>query len=142
MVPGKFYDSADLINNLTGNAPSTASSAARLADRTYDLSNLNRFIDGRAAVKQAVVKILNTERFRCPVYSADYGIEFDELIGLDCDYVCVQSERRICEALVADERINEVSDFNFTVGRGVIHVSFTVHSVFGEFNSGGEFVYV
>jgi hypothetical protein len=132
MLPVGFYESADSINDDFG---------AEFSDKTYDLSNMNRFIEGKEAVRQAVIKILSTERFFCPVYSTDYGFEFHDLIGLDCDYVCVMLEQRITDALVADERITEVSDFDFSIKKNVIFASFIVHSIYGEFDSRKEFVY-
>ncbi|MCL2071238.1 MAG: DUF2634 domain-containing protein [Oscillospiraceae bacterium] len=125
MIPGRFYDTVDEIISDTASRRST--------DRTYNLENMSgRIIDGREAARQAVVKILNTERFRYPVYSTDYGIELADLFGMDCNYVCVELERRISEALSVDNRIIRASDFSFTVAKNVVYVSFTVHTVFGD----------
>jgi hypothetical protein len=126
MLPEKFFDLAE--------QPQNENNAA-LADKTYDLNGFTRLIDGINAVKQAVMKILNTERFRYPVYSADYGVELESLFGRDCDYVCAELERRIAEALTADERITAVDEFAFVVRRGVVFASFIVHTVYGDFES-------
>jgi hypothetical protein len=134
MLPEKFYEAAD--NALNENLSLVH------CDKTYNLSNMTGFIDGREAVSQAVVKILNTERFMNAIYSSDYGIEIVDLIGKDCDFVCVESERRITEALTVDERITGVSDFKFDVKKSVIFISFTVHTIFGEFKANMEVVYV
>jgi hypothetical protein len=135
MLPMGFYDFADEVN---GNA-----SGREYSDKTYNLDSMSGdgsgvsvgsgvFIGGREAVSQAVVKILNTERFRYPIYSTDYGIETDDLFGMDCDYVCVELERRISEALLADNRIIRVSGFSFTTGKNVVYASFIVYTMFGE----------
>lgn len=90
-------------------------------------------IDGLEAMEQAVYKALLTERFQYLIYSADYGIETLDLYGQPVSYVCPELERRITEALVCDERVSDVTDFVFeTSKRGAVHVSFTVHTVFGE----------
>ena len=83
--------------------------------------------DGEDAVKQAIYKILNTERYDYPVYSDDYGIEIKDLIGMPDDYCMSELERRIKEALLRDDRIDDVSDFLFKIPKkGMIHVTFNV----------------
>lgn len=93
-------------------------------------------IDGIDAVRQAVFKILNTERYRYPIYSWDYGVKLDGLFGEPFDYVCAELQRRIAEALECDDRIAGVEGFNFTRKKGgVIFVEFIVRSVYGTFES-------
>lgn len=136
LLPEGFFDKADELEA----QESLQETEKEQSSRTYDLVNMKRFIDEREAVSQAVVKILSTERFRESIYSTDYGLELEDLIGLDCDYVCVELERRILEALIADERISDVSDFDFVVKKNRIHASFTVHTVYGDFDAEREFV--
>ena len=119
MTPKNFYNTIDKVDN---------DDFIKYFDKTYKLTNLRNFIDSREAVKQAVTKILNTERFKYPIYSSDYGVELDDLFGMDCDYVCVELERRISEALLVDNRIDAVTDFNFVVKTNVIFASFVVHT--------------
>lgn len=84
------------------------------------------------AMKQAVFKILNTERYRYIMYSWNYGIELIDLYGQPITYVCPELERRITEALMQDKRIEDVTDFNFDLPKqGVVHTSFLVHTIFG-----------
>lgn len=91
------------------------------------------------AVRQAVYKILQTERYEYLIYSGDYGIELKDLYGQPVSYVCPELERRITEALLWDSRIEGVEDFSFdTSVKGVVKVSFTVTTVFGEINSEQE----
>ncbi len=93
-------------------------------------------VDGIEAVKQAVFKALNTERYRYPIYSWDYGVELDDLFGEPFDYVCAELERRITEALECDDRIVGVDGFNFTRKKGgEVFVEFIVRSIYGTFNN-------
>ena len=46
--------------------------------------------DGLEAVKQAVYNILNTERYRYIIFSWNYGVELQDLIGKSMDYVMVE----------------------------------------------------
>ena len=90
-------------------------------------------VDGLEAMKQAIFKILNTERYQYPVYSWNYGCELLELFGKPVTYVCPELERRITEALTWDERISKVTDFAFDLSqKGAVRVSFTTHTIYGE----------
>ena len=97
-------------------------------------SNLIRgYTAGQEAMKQAIFKILSTERYQYMMYSYNYGIELLDLYGEPVSYVCPELERRITEALTWDERITSVSDFEFNIPRkGVVHVTFTAHTIFGD----------
>lgn len=90
-------------------------------------------VEGLEAMKQAIFKILNTERYQYLVYSWNYGSEFQDLFGMPVTYVCPELERRITEALTWDKRIKEVTDFSFdTSQRGTVIASFTVHTIYGD----------
>lgn len=91
--------------------------------------------DKLEAIKQTVFKILNTERYAYLIYSWDYGIELIDLYGQPPVYVCAELERRITEALIQDDRITGVDEFEFDTSKnGVVSVSFTVHTLFGNLN--------
>lgn len=96
-------------------------------------SNLIRgYADGQEAMKQAIYKILNTERYQYVMYSWNYGIELLDLYGEPVSYVCPELERRITEALTWDDRIQTVDNFEFNISKkGEILVTFTAHTVFG-----------
>lgn len=97
------------------------------------------YTDELEAMRQAVYKILMTERFRYIMYSENYGIETVDLYGREVSYVCPELERRIIEALTWDERIDGVDNFSFdTSVKGVVHVFFTVHTVFGDIDAERE----
>lgn len=101
--------------------------------------NIRGYIDEMEAVKQAVYKILSTERYQYIMYSGDYGIELLDLFGEPASYVCPELERRISEALTWDDRIESVSDFKFDLRqKGAVVVSFVVHTIFGEFSAQRE----
>ena len=93
------------------------------------------FVDGIDAMKQAIHKILNTERYDYLIYSWNYGIELKDLFGEPLPFVQSELEDRITEALTQDDRIDSVTDFEFTFpGRSAIHVAFTVNTIFGRVN--------
>ena len=95
--------------NLDGGRPTT---------RTYhlDLENKRlgrRIADTVEAMNQAVFLILSDERFSYKIYSEDYLVELEELIGKRRGYVEADIRRRLEEALFQDDRITGVRDFNF-----------------------------
>ena len=91
------------------------------------------YTNGREAMKQAIYKILNTERYQYVMYSWNYGIELLDLYGEPVSYVCPELERRITEALTWDDRIQSVDNFEFNISKkGEILVTFTAHTVFGD----------
>lgn len=85
------------------------------------------------AIKQAVFLMLNIERMDYEIYSDDYGIELDELIGEPMQYVLSELKRRIKECLLYDDRISSVDDFKFEVAGASVHATFSVYTIFGEF---------
>ena len=84
-------------------------------------------------VKQTIYKILNTERYKYLIYSWNFGVELSDLIGEPIDYVLSEVERRITEALLQDDRIESVTDFEFdTSKKKEVVCTFVVHTIFGE----------
>lgn len=108
------------------------------ASRDYRLagSHLSGEVEGIEAVAQAVYFILNTERYAYIIYSWDYGIELEDLIGQELGYAIPEIERRVSEALAMDERIVEVEDFSFDTSiPGTVHATFTVVSIYGDISA-------
>jgi phage baseplate assembly protein W len=90
------------------------------------------YTDEQEAMKQAIYKILNTERYKYVMYSWNYGVELEDLFGEPVTYVVPELERRITEALTQDGRIQEVTDFEFdTSKRGTVHVTFVANTKYG-----------
>lgn len=89
--------------------------------------------DGLEAVRQAVEIALDVERFRWTIYSANFGSELDELIGQDEALITAEIPRLVEGALSQDDRVVQVDGYRFTrTGPSSMHVSFTVHTVFGD----------
>ena len=87
---------------------------------------------GLAAMRQAVDIILNTERFRWQIYSPNFGVELEEMIGEEYDYVTSEIARRVEDAFSTDSRVLSVGNFVFTdQGQGVLKCVFDVSTIFG-----------
>lgn len=105
---------------------------------THRMDREKEYIKGKTdeieAMKQAVYKILMTERYGSIIYSGNYGIELADLFGQPVSYVCPELERRITEALLWDSRIENVTDFRFDLSKkGVVAVRFKVQTAYGTF---------
>ena len=107
------------------------------ATQTYlmniESNRIRGYTDDLDAVRQAVYKILNTERYENVIYSCDYGSETYDLYGEDDTYVIPELQRRIEDALSIDERILECIDFSFEKNqKNAILVKFTVSTIYGD----------
>ena len=105
--------------------------------KTYMLDIENNTIegvcDGKKAVEQAIYLALKTERYKYVIYSANYGSEFEELYGKQMSYVTSRLKSVIEEALLADDRIKSVYDFQISrIDKNSLKVSFTAETIFGD----------
>lgn len=104
------------------------------ATETYKLSDteIKGRIDGIEALKQAVYKMLNTERYEYPIYSFSYGIQLEDLLGKDMPYVKIELKRRLTECLMQDDRITSVENFAYTSSGDTLTCTFDVKSIYGN----------
>lgn len=105
--------------------------------RTYAVNwqtgRVSGFVDTTDALKQAIYKILQTERFAYLIYSWNYGFEANRLIGQSAAFLRSEIQRLVTEALLADDRITAVENFKISItGKRQAAVEFTAVSVFGE----------
>ena len=102
------------------------------SNRTHkiDLSanRINGYVNDLEAIVQTIYLILSTERYQYIIYSWDYGIELLDLYGQPMPYVMSELPRRIKEALTQDNRIKDVTDFEFEKRGNHLHVTFVVIS--------------
>ncbi len=90
-------------------------------------------VDDLEAIQQAVLKIINTERYEYEIYSWDYGIEIQDLYGKPVPYVMSELKQRIIDALTADDRIDSVDDFTVErVGKNILNCTFKVITIQGD----------
>lgn len=72
--------------------------------------------DGYDAVKQAVEIILNVERYRWQIYQPASGMQWEGLVGQDAGYVATELQRRLQDALLADDRIIGLKNYEYSIG--------------------------
>lgn len=110
---------------------------------TYKLDlqtgRIGRKIDGLEAAIQAVTKIFMTERYAHVIYSGDYGVELESLIGKEFEYVESDIRRRLEEAVTPDDRIQGITDLTTErSGKNNLIVNCTVQTVDGAFTISTE----
>lgn len=113
-----------------------------MPSKTYYINrNTNRisgYIDDKDAIIQAIYLILSTERYESVIYNWYYGTEFDSLVGKDRDFVKSELKRRIAEAILEDDRILDVTDFDISFNKDVANVVFLVETNIGGININWE----
>lgn len=96
------------------------------------------FSDDLESMKQVIYLALNTERSTYLAFSDDYGVELADLVGMPLSYIMAEAERRIIEALTWDTRIESVDGFEFENAGRTVHITFTVHTNFGDIDAESE----
>lgn len=94
--------------------------------------------DGYDAVKQAVEIILNVERYRWQIYQPTSGMQWEGLIGQDTGYVASELQRRLQDALLADDRVTGLDNYTYSATGQTMTVSFTVRTIYGDIETGTE----
>ncbi len=91
-------------------------------------------VTGKEALKIYIVKALKTVRYRYPIYSWDYGCEIEDILGKTFSKEVIESEikRMIIDALIYDDRIEEVGGFEVELDDEQLRVSFRVKTVFDD----------
>jgi phage baseplate assembly protein W len=90
-------------------------------------------IDGDEALRQFVSKAIRTARYRYLIYDDEYGSELEDLIGSDVTEAFLNEEipRIIREALIYDDRIADVRDFNIQREGDGVYIEVTVEKTDG-----------
>lgn len=127
-------------NNLLNRGIEVQSSASK----TYFIDTKNNemkgITDGLEALKQAIYLILSIQRYDYIIYSWNYGIELNDLFGKPTAYACAVLPSRIKQALIQDDRIQNVCDFVTRVEGETVFIKFTVCSIFGVFEQEVKYV--
>lgn len=97
-----------------------------------DTNRISGYIDNKDAMIQAIYLILQTERYESMIYNWYYGVEFDSLIGKNRDYVTSEIRRVIQEALLEDDRITEVDNFQISFKDDSILIEFLATTNVGD----------
>lgn len=91
-----------------------------------------RMTDGLEAVRQTVEILLLIERYRFSIFTHNCGMEWEGLVGSDYGYCVSELTRRLKDTFVPDNRILDVTDFQFRlIPPDSMACGFTILTVFG-----------
>lgn len=95
----------------------------------FNTGEIGGIINGESAIRQFIRKAVLTSRFRFSIYDDDYGCELEDLIGEDIPIELLESEipRVITEALIYDDRVDDVDDFVIDRDGDKLFIEFTVY---------------
>lgn len=109
-----------------------------LDDETGELKDVSFELH---AISQDVKFYLSTERNKYPIMGSNFGVEFEDLIGKDLQYVQAQVKKRILEALSIDDRIVSIGSFKFSQPNDdTLVASFVVSTKLGDFDMSTEII--
>lgn len=118
---------------------------SQLPSRTYRLDieggRIAGIVDNLDAVNQMIRKTLLTPRFDCYAYDDQYGSEIIKLMRTEAvtrEYIASETESMLEDALLADSRIDRLSDISCEFLGDTARVDFKAHTAFGVIDMKGE----
>jgi len=100
---------------------------------TVQVDRISGFIDDLDAIRQAVYHILSIERYSCLIYDDNYGVELQQYIGQDFEYLKVTIQKTLEEALMQDERIISIDVINVEkIDNETANVKLSIQANVGE----------
>lgn len=130
MLPSTIIINTETLNE---SLPSTTYRLDFAGNRIYGM------ITEKEALFQSIEKLLRTKRYSTPIYTGDYGVELDDLVGQSLSYIEADLPRRIREALLQDDRITSVDSIVIKqVASDVVEITITVSTVFGSITTKSE----
>lgn len=106
-------------------------------------------IDDLDALLQSIYIMLNIEADQYIIYPYTYGVNTLDLIGKPRHYVMAVLPERLKKTLLSDDRITDVTDFEFftltnelgATIKNKLGVKFIVHTIYGNVNNEMEVTY-
>ncbi len=93
-----------------------------------------KIVEGIEALKVWAWNCIKTERYRYPIYSWQYGTEYEQYIGqtVTDEYLQNDCYTETQEALMANPYITSIDDFNAEIKGDRLHISFKLNTVLGS----------
>ena len=89
-------------------------------------------VDDLIALQQSVYLMLSVEADQYIIYPYTYGLKTIDLIGKPIYYIMAILPDRIKETLLSDDRVTDVSDFEFEMNKNKLTVKFVIHTIYGD----------
>lgn len=98
----------------------------------FENKKIGGMINGKAAMIQAVKLALMTQRYKYPVFSHSFGTDYKSIFEEENTKAMGKIKTAICDSLLCDSRIEEISNFQFERMGTKIAVTFTIKSIYGD----------
>lgn len=129
------YVPEEQINNDINDGVLTVDSVSPTKTWRFNVNTgrIDVIIDDELALEQFVVKALRTARNRFRIYDSQYGNEVENLIGKTGSRALIHAEipRLVQEALIYDDRINDVSVTDITYDGNKTYATVLLDTVYG-----------
>ncbi|MBW4083874.1 DUF2634 domain-containing protein [Paenibacillus sp. S150] len=99
----------------------------------WERKRITGAVDALEAVKQAAVKVLQTERYEYLIYSSDYGTEWNLVLGKDRLLARAELRRIVSEALLQDERVRSLENVEISFAGDNVSFNCIVVTYYGNF---------
>lgn len=98
------------------------------------VNNTLKIVTEEEAVKVWIYKTLKTNRHKHEIYSDDYGVEIDDIIGqkYSKDFMTAEIERSMKEALLINPYIQSVDVSDIKITNRSVSASLNVSTIYGE----------
>lgn len=145
VLPDNFnYENTS--DNTNDNTENDVITVADLKDtyptRTYKVNfntgQLEGFVDGLEAMKQAFYFAINTQRHLNLAFTSNFGMEWRDLIGKPNDYIISEILTRVQSMIKADSRFLSADydeDEPFTIEGDKLIVNIVIQTEYGSFNT-------
>lgn len=93
-----------------------------------------KIVEGIEAIKVWIWLCMHTERFRHAIYSSDYGTALEQYFGhvISDEYINTDCESEISDALLINEFIESIEDFEAVRNSNTLNIKFRVVTKFGS----------
>lgn len=109
---------------------------------TYKINFQTNQIEGKVsgieALKQSFLCAINTQRFSNAAFTSNYGMDWNDLIGLPDDYIVSEVLTRIQDMILADKRFLSVDFYDnnpFEIIGNSIIINLIVKTEEGDFDA-------
>jgi hypothetical protein len=98
----------------------------------FSKNTIGGIVDDLVALRQSIYLMLSVEADQFIIYPYTYGLMTIDLIGKPIYYVMAVLPTRIKETLLSDDRITDVTDFEFEMNKNKLMVKFLIHTIYGD----------
>ena len=115
---------------------------AEYSTETYKINFQTNQIEGKIsgieALKQYFLLAINTQRFSNVAFTSNFGMDWNDLIGLPDDYIISEVLTRVQDMILADKRFLSVDYYDttpFEINGNNIIINLVVKTEEGDFDA-------